>query len=344
MGDKVFYLYLMKKILFTVVVCILSLSVFAQQEDVEKLHANAKTFMRQGDYANASLILVRALEQAPNNIEIGKDLAYDYYLQRENEKALAVIKPFLEKDNIDDQVYQIAGTIYNALGQQKESEKIYKKGLKTFPKSGPLYNEFGELLFNNKDLSAIKLWEKGIEEDPSYPNNYYNASKYYYSTKDKIWSLIYGEIFINLESFTSRTAEIKNLLLDGYKKLFAETDLLADTKGKNKFELAFLSTMNKQNNVVIRGINPESLTMIRTRFILDWDKDYAAKFPFNLFDEQKDLLEKGLFPVYNQWIFGASQNLAAYQNWTGSHNEEYTAFNKYLQDRIFKIPVGQFYH
>ncbi|MDP4283791.1 MAG: hypothetical protein Q8891_05170 [Bacteroidota bacterium] len=334
----------MKKILFIMAGCILSISVFAQTGDAEKLHENAKSFMRQGDYANASLILVRALEQSPDNVAIAKDLAYDYYLQRENEKALAVIKPFLEKRNIDDQVYQIAGTIYNALGQEKESEKVYKKGIKAFPKSGPLYNELGELLLSNKDFSAIKQWEKGIEEDPSYPNNYYNASKFYYLTKDKIWSLIYGEIFINIESYTSRTAEIKNILLDGYKKLFADPDLLQDTKGKNKFELAFLSTMNKQNSVVMKGINAETLTMIRTRFILDWDKEYAAKFPFKLFDEQAELLTKGLFSVYNQWIFGASQNLAAYQSWTGSHAEEYVAFNKYLKDRIFKIPAGQYYH
>ncbi len=334
----------MKKILFAIACVVLSINVFAQQEDVEKLHENAKTFMRQGDYANASLILVRAAALAPNNIEIAKDLAYDYYLQRENNKALDALKPFLDNDNADDQAYQITGTVYRALNQPKEAEKIYKKAIKTFPASGPLYNEYGELLWSNRDNNAIKLWEKGIELDPSYANNYYNACKYYYSTKDNIWSLLYGEIFINIESFTSRTAEIKNVLLDSYKKLFASTNLLQDIKGKNKFEVAFLTTMNKQNSIVSNGIDAESLTMIRTRFILDWDKDYADKFPSKLFDLQKDLLEKGLFPVYNQWIFGAAQNLAAYQTWIGTHSEEYPAFNKYQQDRLFKIPKGQYYH
>lgn len=334
----------MKKVLFSIACCIISIGVFAQQEDIEKLHQNAKTFMRQGDYANASLILVRALQLEPNNLGIAKDLAYDYYLQRQNDKALAVLKPFLDKDNADDQTYQIAGTVYNALGQQKESEKLYKKAIKTFPESGPLYNEYGELLSSKGDINAIKQWEKGIEMDPSYANNYYNASKYYSTTKDKVWSLVYGEIFINIESFTSRTAEIKNVLLNGYKKLFADINLLADTKDKNPFELAFLSTMNKQNSVVIKGINAETLTMIRTRFILDWDKDYAAKFPSRLFELEKELLERGLFPVYNQWIFGTVQNLAAYQVWTSVHAAEYESFNKYQKDRIFKIPAGQYYH
>ena len=334
----------MKKILLSCCFFVLCVLVYAQSDDVEKLHENAKAFMRQGDYANASLILTRALSQSPNNIEIAKDLAYDYYLQKENQKALETIKPLLEKDNADDQTYQIGGTIYRALGQDKEAEKLYKKAIKDYPRSGQLYNDYGEMLWRKQDYGAIKQWEKGIQEDPSYGSNYYNACKYYFLTTDKIWSIIYGEIFINIESFTPRTAEIKNILLDGYKKLFADPDLLANTKDKNKFEIAFLTTMNKQNSVVINGLNAETLTMIRARFILDWDQSYAQKFPFALFDKQEQYLEEGLFTAYNQWIFGAAQNLSNYQNWISTHGEEYAAFNKFQQGRIFKIPEGQYYH
>lgn len=340
---KDFYLYQMKSFLLHCAFCILTLNLFAQ-EDVSKLHENAKTFMRQGDYANASIILVRALQQEPDNIGVAKDLAFDYYLQKENAKALDVIRPFLDKRNADDQSFQIAGIIYKATGDEKEAEKLYKKGIKIFPESGPLYNDYGELLWSRINPEAIKLWEKGIQKDPAYPNNYYNASKYYYLTKDKIWSLLYGEVFINMEYNTARTAEIKNVLLDGYKKLFADIDLLADTKDKNKFELAFLSTMNKQNSVVKNGINPESLTMIRTRFILDWSMENKDKFPFQLFSFQRKLMEEGIFPVYNQWIFGAAQNLSAYQNWINAHATEYAAFTRYRQDHLFKVPANEFYH
>ena len=334
----------MKKILLVFSLSFLSIVVFSQSDDIEKLHENAKAFMRQGDYANASLILTRALSQAPDNIEIAKDLALDYYLQKENEKALNVIKPLLEKDNADDQTYQIGGSIYRAMGQTKDAEKLYKQAIKNYPKSGTLYNDYGEMLWSKQDFNAIKQWQKGIEEDPAYGGNYYNASKYYFLTTDKIWSLIYGEIFINIESFTSRTAEIRNILLDGYKKLFADADLLANTKDKNNFEIAYLSTMNKQNSVVTYGLNAETLTMLRTRFILDWDKTYSAKFPFKLFELHEQLLQEGLFPAYNQWIFGASQNLSNYQTWISTHAEEYEAFNKFQKGRLFKTPEGQYYH
>ena len=332
----------MKIFLIALSFCLVPALLLAQ-EDVGKLHETAKAFMLQKDYANASLILVRALQQEPDNIAIAKDLAFDYYLQKENDKGIKVILPFLDKDNADDQASQIAGMIYRATGNTKDAENIYKKALKKFPQSGPVYNDYGDLLYSIKDKNAIKIWEEGIKQDPSYANNYYSAAKYYYIVKDKIWPLIYGEIFVNMESFTARTVEIKDLMLDGYKRLFSEIDLLKDLKNKNSFEVAFLNVMNKQNSVVTLGMNAESLTMIRTRFILDWDQEYKEKFPFYLFDFQEQMLKKGLFQAYNQWIFGASQNLAAYETWTQTNNKVNADFTKFQKERIFKMPEGQYY-
>ncbi|MEO8720766.1 MAG: tetratricopeptide repeat protein [Ginsengibacter sp.] len=332
----------MKVFLFALIFCSFTVQVVGQ-DDASQLHENAKMFMRQGDYANATLILTRALQQDQNNASIIKDLALTYYLQKENQKALNTIRPLIDRQVADDQSYQIIATIYRALRQDKEAEKIYKLAIKAFPGSGALYNDYGEMLLNNHDPAAIKLWEKGIELDPSYGSNYYNASKYYYYKNENVWSLLYGEIFVNIESFTSHTAEIKEVLLNGYKKLFADPDLLKNTKDKKAFEVAYLTCMNKQNPVVIRGISPETLTMIRTRFILDWNINYAKKFSFKLFDLQEHLLNEGLFPAYNQWIFGASQNLSSYQNWISNHPSETAALKNFQNGRTFKIPDQQYY-
>src|SRR5690242_15686742 len=165
----------MKKMLFTITCMVFAAGVFAQQEDVDQLHENAKTFMQQGDYGNATLILTRAFQQDKQNRGIAKDLSMSYFLQKEDQKALNVIKPFLESDNADDQTYQIAGTIYRRLGKEKEADKNYKDALKKFPNSGGLYNDYGELIFKNHNPDAIKAWEQGIEVDPSFSYNYYTA-------------------------------------------------------------------------------------------------------------------------------------------------------------------------
>lgn len=319
--------------------------VFAQPEDAKTLHETAKTFMRSGDFDNAIIVLKRALQLDNKNLDMQKDLVMTYYLKRDYVTALEGVKELVDRDDADVMTYQIAGNIYKAMEEVKDCEKLYKKALKKYPKSGPLYSEYGELLWAARDYSAIDLWEKGIEVDPAYSGNYYNAALYYFHAKDKVWSLIYGEIFVNMESLGERGTAIKQLLLQGYKeKLFSEVDLMkGEEKNKSEFAKAFLQAMGKQSSLVSKGINTEVLTMIRTRFILDWFPNTAFKFPFRLFDYHRQLLQEGMFNAYNQWLFGPSENLAAYDNWTKTHAPEYDAFTTFQRSRVFRMPAGQYY-
>lgn len=330
-----------KLIILFIAICFQSI-LFAQ--DVKQMHDQARSFMHKGDYANAILILNRALTLQPANLEIAKDLGLNYYYSKDYKKAVDVLKPLFDRPDVDDQCFQIAGDACWALEDAKESENIYRKGIKKLPNSGPLYNELGKVLWTKNDYSAIKQWEKGIESDPGFAGNYYNASKYYYFTMDKVWSLLYGEIFINIDPRSAYSSEIKNILLEGYKKLFAEADLEKNNKDKNEFTIAFLKTMNKQSSLAVAGISAETLTAIRTGFILDWDAGYATKFPFKLFQLHKQYIEAGLFSAYNQWVFATVQNLPAYQNWSGTHSQEVNDLNRFIEGRIFKIPAGQYYH
>ena len=133
------------------------LMVFAQ-DDAKTLHETAKTFMRSGDFDNAVIVLTRALQQDKNNLELQKDLVMSYYLKRDYSKALEKVKVLVDRDDADVVCFQLAGNVYKALEEVKECDKVYKKGLKKFPKSGALYSEYGELLFAAKDYSAISQW------------------------------------------------------------------------------------------------------------------------------------------------------------------------------------------
>ena len=334
----------MKKIFSLFIVFTISLASYSQ-DDVKTLHETARTFMRSGDFDNAVIVLTRALQQDKKNLELQKDLVMSYYLKRDYSKALDGVKALLDRDDADVICFQLAGNVYKALEEPKECEKVYKKGLKKFPKSGPLYSEYGELLWSMKDYSAINLWEKGIQLDPAYSGNYYNAALYYFYTKDKVWSLVYGEIFVNMESLSQRGLAMKQQLLKAYKeKLFADADLMkGEEKNKSEFAKAFLQTMAKQSSVANKGITAETLTMIRTRFILDWYTANATKFPLRLFDYQQQLLKEGMFEAYNQWLFGAVEDLAAYDSWSKAHTDQYEAFNSFQKNRVFRMPVGQYY-
>jgi len=335
----------MKKYSFLFLVSLISFSAMAQPADVKTMQETGRNFMRSGDYDNAIIVFTRALQQDKNNLELQKDLVQSYYLKRDYEKALDGVKVLIDRDDADVMTFQIAGNVYKALEEVKDCEKVYKKGLKKFPRSGPLYSEYGELLWSAKDFTAIDQWEQGIKVDPAYSGNYYNAANYYFYTKDKVWSLLYAEIFINMESLSERGAAMKQLLLQGYKeKLFSDADLLKDQdKNKNEFTKGYLEVMDKQSSLATMGLNPETLTMIRARFILDWYNTYGAKYPFRLFDYHRQLLSEGMFNAYNEWLFGPVDNLAAYDNWTKTHPEEYNEFSTFQRSRVFRMPTGQVY-
>jgi len=328
----------MKKIFLFLFGVVASIAVMAQDTPLE----TARSFMRTGDFDNAILVLNNGLKQDPRNTDMKKDLVLAYTYKRDFSKALEIVKPMLEEDNVDEQTYQVAGNVYRALALYKDGEKMFKKALKKYPNSGVLYNEYGELLWDNKDYSAIEQWERGIDVTPSYAGNYYNAASYYYFTKDKVWTLIYGEIFVNMESLTERSTEVKKMLLDTYKqKLF--TDIDKKDKKQSEFEKAVAETYDKQSSLTAKGITIESLNMIRTRFILEWYANHASKFPFRLFDYQQQLIREGMFEAYDQWLFGPVDNLSSFDQWTKTNSDAYAKFTTFQKGRVFKMPQGQHY-
>jgi len=171
----------------------------AQNNDAATLLETGRQFLRSGDFTNAALVMNKALQQEPNNLQVLKELSMTYYLQRDFTKAKETVKPLVEREDADVPTFQIAGNIYKALEEVKECDRMYRKGIKKFPDAGPLYAEYGDLLWKQKDFSAISQWENGIRNDPNYPGNYYHAAKHYFMSPDKAWALIYGEIFVNME-------------------------------------------------------------------------------------------------------------------------------------------------
>jgi tetratricopeptide (TPR) repeat protein len=323
------------------------------QTDASQLYNTARSFMRSGDYANAILVLNQAIAQSPENAEYRKQLAFAYYLNNNLPQAEKAIKDVLTSDAVDVQTYQIEGNIIKARGDLKGAEKNYRRGLKKFPASGTLYNELGQIYSDQRQYTdALKAWTTGIKVDPTFASNYYNAAKTYYYSKDKVWTVLYGEIFIDLERYTARTTEMKNMLLAAYKDLF-NSGLVASAATSAApggdapapdFRQSFLRALGKgSSSIVTRGITPETLVMLRTRFVLDWNNFYKLMFPFSLFAYQQQLLREGLFEAYNQWIFGPATNLNNYKAWVKQHQALMNRLIAYLNAHPLAPAEGQFY-
>jgi Tfp pilus assembly protein PilF len=155
----------MKPGLFVIAYYLICSTGYAQKTD--SLERVAKQFMRNGDYANAVIVLSNSLKNDPDNLETQKDLAFTYYLQKNYSSSVESGRKLIARKDADEQCYQILGMALKAVDERKEADKMYKQGIKKFPGSGELYNEYGEMLWANKDAEAIRFWERGIEVDPN---------------------------------------------------------------------------------------------------------------------------------------------------------------------------------
>lgn len=313
---------------------------FAQMT-IRQIQESSRVFNNRGDHDNAVIVLQRGLIEYPNALELQKDLVFSLTLKRDFVKAKEVTEILISRPDADISCFQLAGNVYKALEEVKECEKVYRKGLKKFPESGQLYSELGELLWSNKDGRSILCWEDGIRLDPNYAGNYYNAARFYSSSTDVISALLYAEIYINMESRSERATHMKKTLLEQYRKLLISGSSLS--KKSSPFYLAVKQTLDSASGPAVKGLQTETLTMIRTRFILDWFEKHATQYPYRLFEHQRQLLQSGLFEAYDQWLFQEAQAPQQFQDWANAHAEAYKKLKDFLFNRVFKVPPGQYY-
>jgi tetratricopeptide (TPR) repeat protein len=234
--------------------------------------------------------------------------------------------------------------VYKAVGNNAECATLYKYAILKFPQSGVIYNDFGELLAKQNQLDqAIKQWELGIENDPNYSGNYYNASMYYSLKRQWIQVAFYGEYFVNIESFTTRTEAIKSKILNAYQALL-QPNMIQNFAAATAFEKALAESIcsySKQTKPI--NIMMDTIQIARSKFLNFWNGTHAAQYPLRLIDHQNQLVKEGIFEAYNQWIFGNALNPGSYQKWQATHSKEAKEFEQLQTGRVFKVPQLQYY-
>ena len=321
-----------------------AINLVAQEQTAALLQETAKSLVQKGDYENAVMILEKAKLQEPNNISILKDLSFANHLKRDFAKAIEVGNELIGKSDADEQSYQILGLSYKAIASYKDCGKMYKVALRKFPNSGVIYNEYAELFALESDLEeAINQWEKGISVDPNYSSNYFNAAMYYGRKNNWLRAIIYAEMFLNLESYSTRTEEMKAEIITDFKNLLnpGAISTLQNAKTTTAFEKTFLEGMAKFSS--INKVSIDDIISIRTKCLLEWVQGKQKQYPFRLFEHQQYLLSQGLFEAYNYWLFNTPASEEAYKIWQKNHSKEEGGFKEFQQSRVFKIPFGEYY-
>lgn len=334
-------------------------TVFAQSaEDKALARSKAQQAFKledeEGKFDEAIKLLEESQKLDPENIAYTYELAYTYSAKKDYSKANEILVKLIKHKDVYDLVYQALGNNYDYLGQPEKAIETYEAGLKKFPKSGKIYTELGNMQANKKDFDkALMYYEKGIEMEPAYAANYYRASKIYLSSTEKVWGMLYGELFMNLDRNSKRTAEMSKLLFDTYKtqiQIKGDTAKLSFSKNytlsidaikdPKNIKLPFPMVYEMNLTLALAGqkeITLNSISEIRTNFLKSFIKGgNNLKYPNILFGYQQKLTEQDFLEPYNHWILMMGDEVA-FKKWQLANNSNWNNFLKWFGQNTLLI-------
>lgn len=333
-------------LLFLILIFISSNSLHTQPINNDKARELYKKAIKLVDdeqkYDEAIEVYKEAEKYDPETIVFPYEIAFTYYLKKDYKKAIEIANPLLEREDVFSEIYRLVGNAYDMCGKKEKAIEAYKKGLEKFPDAGKLYHELGIVEMNRGNPSkAVQYYEKGVSVNPKYPSNYYELTKIYCKTTEKIWGVIYGEIFMHIEPDTKRTQEISKLLYETYYFALDVADArhkqVSFTKNivTNQKVESLPFTINFEMNMAlciidVNKINIKSLNKIRTRFIKKWfERGLDKEYPVALFDWQRDAVKKGYFKSYNYWLFNRGAE-SEFDKWYDNNKDDFKSFAKWF--------------
>lgn len=303
---------------------------------------SAKALMDEQRYQEALNQYNIISEANPFNWNYKYKVAECHYRLKNYPEAITTLRLLMLKDSSNIDYYRLLGNSYDLNEDYQMAVNTFRKAIRRFPHEGKLYLDLGLVEYLRNNFSQARdVWEEGIVAQPYYPDTYYFLTKLYADSDAKLWALIYGEFFLNLEKSTERFQEISALLYQTYIAYLRNDEPVEpavsfnDTQ-YNNFEIAFnhlidqLRSEGKINFKKDSGLVPEGsymnyLSLFRIAFLEKWTLQYAPKIPMSLYEWQQRLHNKSLFHAYNHWLFsfGDTQYVVAWQQF---YKQEYEDF------------------
>ena len=337
----------------------------SEKEEAREIAFKAIKLMDNGEIDASIKMLKESKGLDPKNYSYPYEIGYAYFLKNDYKNSIKTLKEVVKYKENSDECFTLLGNVYDYNKQPKKAIDTYEEGLKKFPKSGRLFFEIGNVKVGLKEYDeALSSWEKGIKVSPSYPSNYHIASKYYSSyTTEKIWGVLYGELFMNLERSSKKTEETSKLLYDTYK---SSITIKSKTEAGVSFSKSMTMTLPKDGEemkipfempygtMMILSVTPEmlaphevdisSLHRIRKSFITTWyETGKNEKYPNILFDWQQKLIELGYFESYNYWLF-MKGNEEEFNKWVGENQETFNKFIEWFKANPLTINAEHKFH
>ncbi|HRK04250.1 MAG TPA: tetratricopeptide repeat protein [Chlorobiota bacterium] len=298
----------------------------AMKDSIKKEVTKAMDYMEFGQGEDAMRVWRRIIDMDPGNPAFRYEFGVSAVLARRYDTARTVVEPIYRDSIFRDQGYQLMGMIYLYLQDTLKARETFEAGLAKYPKSGRLHYELGSYhTVAGRLEQGMDFWIQGTRVEPTFPTNYFWVAKMHANGPNKIWTLIFGEVFLNLERNTEKTKEMSELVFrtwnagmrlgDTIDPINFAHDSLLEKPGPTgastmPFEMAFEYTAATSaqpfipDNGVLPRLTMQQLVDLRYRMIAQWRRSgYDTLYTNSLIDWNIELQKSGWFKEYLRWLY-----------------------------------------
>jgi outer membrane protein assembly factor BamD (BamD/ComL family) len=214
---------------FVVLGVLSALRVHGQPASAKRSLERAVAAMNAKRYREAESILRSIVKRYPHYADARYELALALSLQNKYDEAIELCSELcdttLPRSMQREQYFQLLGDLYSQQDDTTRAFATYRIGLERFPNSARLHVQLALLLKQRGQLdSALAEIERAIEADPTYPLSYYWGARFYRTSSEPIWAILYAEIYLNLRPNSSRADEMSALWYNLFREAVEQFD------------------------------------------------------------------------------------------------------------------------
>lgn len=359
----------MKKLLiFSMSIFCFGLSELALAQNITPTQAavqkcdSATKLADKGNIDQSIRLLKEAIQLDTSSIRYPSELAYSYYLKNDLISAITLLDQLAGRSGTDEKLFVFLGSLYNQSSQPQKALDTYRKGVGRFPQSAVLYASIASGLMKARSYyAALENAEKGIQADPSYADNYYLASQIYCHSTEKVWGMLYGEIYLCLDQMRDSTKShlLSQVLYATFQgsvhinqgeNMFVDFSDIATGSGAENDLVKLPYQVGVYENLMLSAAQDETIldlytiNLIRTRFLKSYfEKEINARYPNVLLEYEAEIANAGFLDTYNTWLFQAGST-REFTAWLSKNGTQYVAFQAWLKLNPITLNRSHFFN
>ncbi len=310
----------------------------------------ALKYFDEKKYDSALVVLRKISVQDPSNGKVRYEIALAHALLKQQDSAILILEDLKSHSDASDKYFQLLSNCYSERDDTAKARQVLVEGSLRFPNSGKLHLELGLLELQQRHLEeALDQFEEGIQVEPGYSANYYWAARSYANGNEKIWTVLYGELLMNVDPNPTHASLISGILYAAHNSVyedFKKSKRMVYSKAKKgaadasqvsqvSFEDVFIDLMTKGaeplNFFKDFEIPVASIDTMQTLFTKAWyEKGYDKQFPNPVIERHKLLLDKGLHTAYTFHLMQFAKPIE-FKTYIDAHKKDFIALMKWMQ-------------